>query len=93
MSFSENPYTLMELITAPPKEVFRKLETRVQEYWIGRGLGAVDVYCNGCGSQDVSHGGVSISSPIILARQHFDRHIRMSHQRQPEDMLNWNWMV
>jgi len=93
VSFSANPYAMMELITAPPKEVWALVDQRVRDYWTARGRGAVDVYCSGCGAQDVSKGRVTISTPIIEARQHFDKHIMASHGRTAEGMHDWNWMV
>jgi len=93
MSFSENPYASMELITEPPPEVWDLVPERIREYWQERGRGAVDVHCGGCGAQDVAKGAVTISSPIALARLYFSRHIRDSHGRTPKDMRDWNWMV
>jgi hypothetical protein len=90
MSFPENPYAHMNLVTAPPMGVMNLVEERVRRHWEGR-RDRVEVHCEGCGAEDVAKGVITIRSPIGEARAHFDRHIMSSHGRTPKDCLSWSW--
>lgn len=89
MSFSENPYVHLDVVTAPPPSAADYLSPREREIWADPER--VYVRCDGCGAQDVAQGSVTINSPISAARDAFRSHVRRSHGRAVEDFQGWGW--
>lgn len=90
MSFTENPYAHMNLVTAPPQEVMCRVSESIRRHWEGK-RDRVEVHCEGCGAEDVARGMITIRSPIGEARAHFDRHVMSRHGYTPTDVADWSW--